>query len=202
MHAASAWLGLLFAASVALSPIARAESAPNAAGVKPGTRETLERAVQAEFQASAQSLRERLARASEGDTLGVAVANQSLNEHRARYLDLKRALARLLQTPPSAAAERNPFEPDFLKPHEAVAKTAPPPSGNTWDHYTPMALAERLSTASPVPSSTRTWGMYGAVASAHANTGPAPEVSNALTPTAAQPFLVYRASEPEDPRMP
>jgi hypothetical protein len=147
----------------------------------PATRDSLQANADQEFEASGQALRERLRRLEEGDALGAAIAEQTLKGHRARFLDLKRALARLSAESSSAAAQRNPFEPHFQAPPPPAAKADPVAPGRRWDLYARSGQDEPTSSA-PVPTGLHPgahWGMY----ALPATSSEAP----------ARPFLVYRA---------
>lgn len=159
----NAWQLLGLFIGVLLSLTARAEGT----GVHPPaeTLEALKVAAAHEFLAAAQSLRERLAYAEAHDSVGEAVADEALQEHRARFLDLKRAIERRSPAPSSAADLRSPFVPDFRAPAPApaIARTVSP--GGVWDLYARESTQNPASppTEDGLSSPTRSpqWGMYG-----------------------------------------
>jgi len=199
MHAPFPYLGVLFGLSLLVSGAARSEDAGHVSASKPQTREALEGAADTEFRASAQALRERLERADAGDTVGVAVAEQALKAHRDRYLDLKRALARLSA---SAAAARNPFEPDFHVPREGIVKPVPPTRSARWDLYARTGTESGVAGApiaetSPDSNLTQSWGMYASSSAQRVSPASASQPVEAPASPAVRPFLVYRAPKPE-----
>jgi len=146
---------------------------------------TVEQALKAEFDAAGAAMRELLAHRAQGDLVGAAVAQKALQDHRARYLDLRRAAERLTGAAatriPDGAA-RNPFAPDASMASEpllpASVQSLSIPTGDhppraprpRWDMYVSREDAsedalsidknvhERAMAAEAHPR----WGMYGA----------------------------------------
>jgi hypothetical protein len=172
----------------------------------------LKRALQAEFEASGAAMRDELSHAVEGDALGAALAAQTVREHRARFLDLRRRWERLTTplTPATAEALRDPFAPDVsirrmkVASAERVARDSSEEGGRPrWDLYSREAGGEEREGNQEAAASARPeWGMYGAHAEARVRErGGAPslnrgaqaldeEIRAALPPE--RPFLVYR----------
>ena len=202
MHTLFPYLGVLFGVSLLVFGAARAGDTGNVSALKPQTREGLEGAADTEFRASAKALRERLERADAGDAVGVAVADQALKAHRDRYLDLKRALARLDENSSSAAASRNPFEPDFHAPREGTLKAAPAERSARWDLYARTGTenglsSETIAVTSPGAKPTPRWGMYDSSSAQGMSPASASQPVDPPASPAVRPFLVYRAPRPE-----
>jgi len=175
----------------------------------------LKAALQAEFEASGAAMRDELAHAAEGDALGAALAAQTLREHRARFLDLKRRWERRTNPLASAPAEalRDPFAPDDsmrrtkVSSPQVVARDSAEEGAMRrararWDLYSREEKGEGDLNHDAVASSK--WGMYGAEPEAavrERSAAPSPdrgpqaldEEIRASDPP-ERPFLVYRDS--------
>jgi len=146
---------------------------------------TFEQALTVEFGAAGAAMRELLLHRAQGDLVGAAVAQQALENHRARYLDLRRAAERrsaAAATPIPDGTARNPFAPDASTASDrrlaASAQSAGIPVEDRtfrarrprWDMYVSRKDAsedapsveknshERVMAAEARPR----WGMYGA----------------------------------------
>ncbi|HEY0747364.1 MAG TPA: hypothetical protein VGD63_11740 [Steroidobacteraceae bacterium] len=197
-----AGFGLLAGALALISLCARgAERLPSLLSA-PEERQALESLLHQEFDASAAAMRDRLERDTRGDFVGAAMAAHVLEEHRARYLDLKREIARRFknQASPPEAAQRDPFAPSFenrvLAP---AAKRAPSTLRNTWDMYARRVPTQRGGNNDlVVPQGARAlapalipWGMYGAAVHAKAVAAAISTTSESATPV--KPYFVYRS---------
>jgi hypothetical protein len=137
-----AWLG-------AAVPVSAAVRVPRA---------VLEQQLREEFATVGNAVHQRLDREAAGDFVGARIAARSAQQHRYRFLDIKRELYRL--APPggpshSVEAVRSPFSPDLPLLAVPVARTdsglwvkadlratqTPEASHPEWDMYRPRAPA-------------------------------------------------------------
>ncbi len=157
--------------------------APRAPAANPPERAAdLKVAMEREFAAAGDALRERLEHLAANDAIGAALAERAAAEHRSRYLDLKARLDAL--TAPRAglspvAAFRDPFAPTAQAQPRAALKPRGQDTG-----------AQGLRA---------TWDLY----AAHSGSGTGTQISSAPSDAVAppvEPFLVYRAAHgPEAP---
>jgi hypothetical protein len=119
-------------------------------------RAVLEQQLREEFAQVGNALHQRLDREAAGDLVGARIAARSAEQHRYRFLDIKRELDRLPSPggpSPSVEAVRSPFSPDLPLVAVPVARTDPGPwlkadpratqtreaSHPAWDMYRPRA---------------------------------------------------------------
>jgi hypothetical protein len=121
-------------------------------------RAVLEQQLREEFAQVGNAVHQRLDREATGDFVGARIAARSAEQHRTRFLDIKRELDRLPSPggpSPSVEAVRSPFSPDLpllavpvggsdLGLWEKVdprATPTPEASHPAWDMYRPRAPA-------------------------------------------------------------
>jgi hypothetical protein len=121
-------------------------------------RAVLEQQLREEFAQVGNAVRQRLDREAAGDFVGARIAARSAEQHRYRFLDIKRELDRLPSPggpSPSVEAVRSPFSPDLpllavpvarMDPELWVkadprATQTPEASHPAWDMYRPRASA-------------------------------------------------------------
>jgi hypothetical protein len=121
-------------------------------------RAVLEQQLREEFAQVGNAVHQRLDREATGDFVGARIAARSAEQHRYRFLDIKRELDRLPPPggpSPSVEAVRSPFSPDLSVSAVRVARTDPglwvkadPRATQTpeaslpaWDMYRPRAPA-------------------------------------------------------------
>jgi hypothetical protein len=124
----------------------------------PVPRTVLEQQLREEFAQVGNAVHQRLDREATGDFVGARIAARSAEQHRYRFLDLKRELDRLPSPggpSPSVEAVRSPFSPDLPLLAVPVARTdpglwvkadlratqTPAASHPAWDMYRPRAPA-------------------------------------------------------------
>ena len=157
-----AWLG-------AAVPVSAAVRVPRA---------VLEQQLREEFAQVGNAVHQRLDREAAGDFVGARIAARSAEQHRYRFLDIKRELDRLPSPggpSPSVEAVRSPFSPDLPLLGVPMARTdpelwvkadpratqTPAASHPAWDMYRPRAPAvtpkldhsevERVSSGTSAP---------------------------------------------------
>lgn len=187
---------------------------------------SLEEQAQTEFAKAGAAVRERFEKEAAGDLIGARIAAQEAEQHRYRFLDLQRELARhrpKALAAPSVAASRDPFVPD-----RAIAvrpsHSAPPESASNsaraeretvdsirpWDMYRSRATEESAHSETreppdsvPAPLPARRIDMYAKPAAAGATVEALGPASNLSAAPPQAPFLVYRERVlPEGSRVP
>ncbi len=155
--------------------------APPAPAANPPERAAaLKVAMEHEFTAAGDALRERLNHLAANDALGAALAEREAAEHRSRYLDLKARLDALTASRAGlspVAAFRDPFA------HAAEVPSRPALEARAQDTGTEGLRA--------------TWDLY----AAHPGSGTGTQNSFAARDAVAvpaEPFLVYRAPHQGD----
>jgi len=121
-------------------------------------RAVLEQQLREEFAQVGNAVHQRLDREAAGDFVGARIAARSAEQHRTRFLDIKRELDPLPSPggpSPSVEAARSPFSPDLPLLAAPVARTdpglwvvadpratqTPAASHPAWDMYRPRAAA-------------------------------------------------------------